>query len=371
MTLFKRTEGTLDELDKALSALEADSASGTADVVERKRRLDEMTVMADTLSQNCTKLRKAAQESDPSKRTYGEQMCKKVIELCDRFDALAPKIESVSEQVSAAYGSFEKAQAAQAEAVAAAQTQSESAALLASAEDAASASTSTTAAAGASAAAAEPTTVPKPEPTAAPTVSPAAVKPVSTPATSSTAAATAPPPQAASASSQLAPATKQSEPASPAAAPEPAEAAVTLNLKSNVAGEGSTAITVANLDMTVLELKQAVQAQMGHAPEAQRIIFTGRVLDNDKPLRTYSISNKCTLHLIVSKSLLKTSPAASPAKEDAGTGAQAAAGPPAGKVFALQGGAIELRQVLANAGSKLVVVDWMAPWCVCILWICA
>ena len=64
MTLFKRTEGTLDELDKVLASFETDTG---ADMVDKKRRLDEMTEMADTLAQNCSKLRKAAQESDPAK----------------------------------------------------------------------------------------------------------------------------------------------------------------------------------------------------------------------------------------------------------------------------------------------------------------
>ena len=64
MTLFKRTEGTLEELDKVLASLETDAS---ADVVDKKRRLDAVTEMADTLSQNCSKLRKAAQESDPAK----------------------------------------------------------------------------------------------------------------------------------------------------------------------------------------------------------------------------------------------------------------------------------------------------------------
>ena len=68
MTLFKRTEGTIEELDKVLAALETDTS---ADVVDKKRRLDEMTQMADTLAQNCSKLRKAAQESDPAKVGVG------------------------------------------------------------------------------------------------------------------------------------------------------------------------------------------------------------------------------------------------------------------------------------------------------------
>jgi hypothetical protein len=64
MTLFKRTEGTLEELDKVLASLETEADS---DVMDKKRRLDAMTEMADTLAQNCSKLRKAALETDPAK----------------------------------------------------------------------------------------------------------------------------------------------------------------------------------------------------------------------------------------------------------------------------------------------------------------
>lgn len=64
MTLFKRTEATFEELSTVLTSLESDAG---ADVVDKKRRLDQITEMADTLAQNCSKLRKAAQESDPAK----------------------------------------------------------------------------------------------------------------------------------------------------------------------------------------------------------------------------------------------------------------------------------------------------------------
>ena len=67
MTLFKRSEGTLEELNKVLASLETDTGSEIAD---KKRRLDQMTEMAEILGQNCSKLRKAAQESDPTKVGY-------------------------------------------------------------------------------------------------------------------------------------------------------------------------------------------------------------------------------------------------------------------------------------------------------------
>ena len=66
------------------------------------------------------KLRKAAQETDPAKRTYGEQMCKKVMDLCDRWESLQPTITTVTADVIAAYTEHErKEKAAQAAAAAA------------------------------------------------------------------------------------------------------------------------------------------------------------------------------------------------------------------------------------------------------------
>jgi len=42
--------------------------------------------------------------------------------------------------------------------------------------------------------------------------------------------------------------------------------------------QGTTAISVPSLESTVLQLKEAIAAKMGHAADSQRLIFTGRVL---------------------------------------------------------------------------------------------
>jgi thiol-disulfide isomerase/thioredoxin len=159
---------------------------------------------------------------------------------------------------------------------------------------------------------------------------------------------------------------KSKDVAAAAAAAVPAQGAVTLNLKSNVAGEGTTAISVPSLQTSVLELKEAIAAKMGHAADTQRLIFTGRVLDNANTLATYNIKSGCSLHLVVSKNIGagRASASSSPASSAAGTAGSASSRcPPAGLVHAVKGGGIELRQILVDAGPKLVVVDWMAPWC--------
>ena len=360
MTLFKRTEGTLDDLDKVLASLEADAG---ADVVDRKRRLDELTEMAFTLSQNCSKLRKAAEESDPAKRTYGDSMSKKVLELCDRFDALQPKITTVTEAVSAAYAEHEKNMAAQREKEAAAAAAAAKAAQEAAAAKAAAAEREAASRAAAASSAAAPVSD-----DSATKASAAAAAAAATAAASAAKDEERKKEAAKAAHQAAAPASPSSAPSAstPASASEPAAAGeVTLNLKSNVAGEGTVSITVPSVDITVLQLKEAITKQMGHAPETQRLIFTGRVLDNSSTLSAYNIKSGVSLHLVVSKALgvPRGSPSAAQAGTSESAGSAGSAGPPAGLVHAVNNGGIELRQLLTNAGQKLVVVDWMAPWC--------
>jgi len=359
MTLFKRTELSLEDLEKLLVSLEGHSA----DFADKKRRLNELTEMADTLSQNCSKLRKAANEPDPAKRTYGEQMSRKVIEVCDRFDALQPKVSTVAEAVSAECREWEAEMAVKLE-----QEAKASAAAAAACSAAAKAeekqkteekaSTTPSAAAGAVMPASPKATSVVPQTVAAST-QPQVMDKASTKPQEAPTPAAAKENQAMNKASATLPAAsaneKQDKDKTEITPPAATSAcAVTLNLKSNVAGEGTTSVTVASLDTSVMQLKEAIAVKMGHAADSQRLIFTGRVLDNSQPLSAYNIKSNCTLHLVVSKSL---GAAKSPTKEGGGLG------PPAGLVHGITGGAIELRQVLINAGPRLVVVDWMAPWC--------
>eukprot|EP00277_Geminigera_cryophila_P006789 CAMPEP_0179422386 /NCGR_PEP_ID=MMETSP0799-20121207/10400_1 /TAXON_ID=46947 /ORGANISM="Geminigera cryophila, Strain CCMP2564" /LENGTH=307 /DNA_ID=CAMNT_0021196513 /DNA_START=37 /DNA_END=957 /DNA_ORIENTATION=- len=306
MTLFKRSEGTLEELNKVLASLETDTGSEIAD---KKRRLDQMTEMAEILGQNCSKLRKAAQESDPTKRTYGEQMTTKVLELCDRFDSLQPKITSVTASVSAAYTSHEINMAAQREQVAQAAAAAKEAQDVASAAKAAQDKKLAEDEAAASAAAAAQTakdTAVAAERAAQTAVAVKAADVAATQKETVAAAATA----TATISESIAEAT---------AAAAPAAGEMTLNLKSNVQGEGTTSITVPSENSTVMQLKEAIAAKMGHAAETQRLIFSGRVLDNANTMATYSIKSGCSLHLVVSKTIgAVRSPVSSPAAGAAG-----------------------------------------------------
>lgn len=52
---------------------------------------------------------------------------------------------------------------------------------------------------------------------------------------------------------------------------------------------------------TVLELKQACEKSVSLAPEAQRLIFKGRILKDDQTLESYKIENGVTVHLVKAK----------------------------------------------------------------------
>jgi hypothetical protein len=108
-------QATLDALVKVLASLEAGDGE---DVVDRNRRLHEMTEMADTLEKNLSRLRKETRDRDPTTGTDGHYMSKQMLWI--RFDKLGPKITTVTETVSTAYAEHERNMAAQREQEAAA-----------------------------------------------------------------------------------------------------------------------------------------------------------------------------------------------------------------------------------------------------------
>ncbi|KAG9411885.1 hypothetical protein AC1031_017521 [Aphanomyces cochlioides] len=61
---------------------------------------------------------------------------------------------------------------------------------------------------------------------------------------------------------------------------------------------------------TVLDLKLKVQAKLNYPPEAQRLIFQGRVLDDKNTLASYSLASGLAVHLAVNSKLVPTPAAA-------------------------------------------------------------
>lgn len=90
------------------------------------------------------------------------------------------------------------------------------------------------------------------------------------------------------------------------------EAQLTIKLVSS--SSETLAITVPNLESaTVLSLKQQIEARDAQRfpVAAQRLIFQGQILQNEKTLSEYSVASGCALHLTLTPGMAH--PVAAPA----------------------------------------------------------
>jgi large subunit ribosomal protein L40e/small subunit ribosomal protein S27Ae len=63
---------------------------------------------------------------------------------------------------------------------------------------------------------------------------------------------------------------------------------------------GKTLVVDVDADATTLDVKRRIEVCESIAPERQRLIFAGRTLDDKSKLKQYNITDKCTIHLVLS-----------------------------------------------------------------------
>ena len=93
---------------------------------------------------------------------------------------------------------------------------------------------------------------------------------------------------------------KVSTPAGSVAAPpgmaSPADGAYQIFVKTLT---GKTILLWVTASESVFSVKTKVAAKEGLPPEAQRLIYGGRQLEDDKPLSDFSVTKEATLHLVL------------------------------------------------------------------------
>ena len=73
-------------------------------------------------------------------------------------------------------------------------------------------------------------------------------------------------------------------------------------------------------------MKESIHKQQGHAVELQKLIFSGKILENDKTIESYGIKEKDFLVVMVSKVRRSSHPAESRQARAQGRGAQEGGG---------------------------------------------
>jgi thiol-disulfide isomerase/thioredoxin len=108
-------------------------------------------------------------------------------------------------------------------------------------------------------------------------------------------------------------------------------------------------------EATVLGLKKYIETAHHISVASQRLIFQGRLLDDEKKLSDYNISQGIVIHL-VENSRAGPSSAGSPALPKLRV--------PPGTLCHLANGKPEFDEILSSCGGeRLAVFDFSAPWC--------
>jgi thiol-disulfide isomerase/thioredoxin len=132
-------------------------------------------------------------------------------------------------------------------------------------------------------------------------------------------------------------------------------AASTMSLTVKTSKGISMAVNNVAANATVLDLKHVVEQSHNISASFQRLIFQGRLLDNDTKITDYGILNGAVVHLVDNSRAAASSNAPSP---------QPKPRVPPGTLCHLTNGRAEFADILASCGAeRLAVFDFSAPWC--------
>lgn len=64
---------------------------------------------------------------------------------------------------------------------------------------------------------------------------------------------------------------------------------------------GKQIIVEVETNDTIEKLKQKIEEKEGIPTDEQRLIYVGKVLQNDKTLADFNIVNNCTIHILIGR----------------------------------------------------------------------
>ena len=122
----------------------------------------------------------------------------------------------------------------------------------------------------------------------------------------------------------------------------------------------SFSLPLPSFDISVEELRKTIEKARDVPPEAQRLIYSGKLLGVSEKLSHYKIDQGSVVHLVTKG--YKAKPVQGKKEEKKGEEIKPVVAP--GTVHHVKRGQEELLEILKSCGKRrLAIVDWSAPWC--------